>query len=375
MFHVKHILDIISSISRKGIFVGLFGSRKKFKNNPVAPVNESKSQVLSKEEKQTTFDEINEHAEVIEREVDTTEADNSESSNENQIAENAEETTKSEEVSEDDVVTAQYVPFTQKPPVTHSIGQTKILAIINQKGGVGKSTTAVNLSAALGAMNKEVLLVDLDPQGNATSGYGIDKRELDGCVYDALLGETPVEEVILACVGKGVDVLPSTINLAGAEVELVNEMARENRLKSALGSLRGRYDYILIDCPPSLGLLTINALVAADKLLVPIQCEFYALEGVTKLLDSMNRVKKMLNPSLDIFGIVMTMYDSRTNLSNQVVNEVRSFFGKTVFETMIPRTVKLSEAPSYGQPIIEYAPDNKGTEAYNELAREVIARG
>ena len=375
MFHVKHILDIISSISRKGIFVGLFGSRKKFKNNPVAPVNESKSQVLSKEEKQTTFDEINEHAEVIEREVDTTEADNSESRNENQIAENAEETTKSEEVSEDDVVTAQYVPFTQKPPVTHSIGQTKILAIINQKGGVGKSTTAVNLAAALGAMNKEVLLVDLDPQGNATSGYGIDKRELDGCVYDALLGETPVEEVILACVGKGVDVLPSTINLAGAEVELVNEMARENRLKSALGSLRGRYDYILIDCPPSLGLLTINALVAADKLLVPIQCEFYALEGVTKLLDSMNRVKKMLNPSLDIFGIVMTMYDSRTNLSNQVVNEVRSFFGKTVFETMIPRTVKLSEAPSYGQPIIEYAPDNKGTEAYNELAREVIARG
>ena len=375
MFHVKHILDIISSISRKGIFVGLFGSRKKFKNNPVAPVNESKSQVLSKEEKQTTFDEINEHAEVIEREVDTTEADISESSNENQIAENTEETTKSEEVSEDDVVTAQYVPFTQKPPVTHSIGQTKILAIINQKGGVGKSTTAVNLAAALGAMNKEVLLVDLDPQGNATSGCGIDKRELDGCVYDALLGETPVEEVILACVGKGVDVLPSTINLAGAEVELVNEMARENRLKSALGSLRGRYDYILIDCPPSLGLLTINALVAADKLLVPIQCEFYALEGVTKLLDSMNRVKKMLNPSLDIFGIVMTMYDSRTNLSNQVVNEVRSFFGKTVFETMIPRTVKLSEAPSYGQPIIEYAPDNKGTEAYNELAREVIARG
>ena len=375
MFHVKHILDIISSISRKGIFVGLFGSRKKFKNNPVAPVNESKSQVLSKEEKQTTFDEINEHAEVIEREVDTTEADISESSNENQIAENTEETTKSEEVSENDVVTAQYVPFTQKPPVTHSIGQTKILAIINQKGGVGKSTTAVNLAAALGAMNKEVLLVDLDPQGNATSGYGIDKRELDGCVYDALLGETPVEEVILACVGKGVDVLPSTINLAGAEVELVNEMARENRLKSALGSLRGRYDYILIDCPPSLGLLTINALVAADKLLVPIQCEFYALEGVTKLLDSMNRVKKMLNPSLDIFGIVMTMYDSRTNLSNQVVNEVRSFFGKTVFETMIPRTVKLSEAPSYGQPIIEYAPDNKGTEAYNELAREVIARG
>lgn len=336
----------------------------------MASVNESKPQVLPEEEQPTPFDEINEHAEVIEREV---------SSPEELIdSDSQEKSDKAEELnepSEDEVESAHYVPFNQKPPVTHSIGQTKILAIINQKGGVGKSTTAVNLAAALGALNKEVLLVDLDPQGNATSGYGIDKRALDGCVYDALLGETPVEDVILACVGKGVDVLPSTINLAGAEVELVNEMARENRLKGALGGLRGRYDYILIDCPPSLGLLTINALVAADKLLVPIQCEFYALEGVTKLLDSMNRVKKMLNPSLDIFGIVMTMYDSRTNLSNQVVNEVRSFFGKTVFETMIPRTVKLSEAPSYGQPILEYAPDNKGSEAYNDLAREVIARG
>lgn len=350
--------------------MGLFGSRRKNKNVPVASVNESKPQVLPEEEQPTPFDEINEHAEVIEREV---------SSPEELIdSDSQEKSDKAEELnepSEDEVESAHYVPFNQKPPVTHSIGQTKILAIINQKGGVGKSTTAVNLAAALGALNKEVLLVDLDPQGNATSGYGIDKRALDGCVYDALLGETPAEDVILACVGKGVDVLPSTINLAGAEVELVNEMARENRLKGALGGLRGRYDYILIDCPPSLGLLTINALVAADKLLVPIQCEFYALEGVTKLLDSMNRVKKMLNPSLDIFGIVMTMYDSRTNLSNQVVNEVRSFFGKTVFETMIPRTVKLSEAPSYGQPILEYAPDNKGSEAYNDLAREVIARG
>lgn len=219
------------------------------------------------------------------------------------------------------------------------------------------------------------MLVDLDPQGNATSGYGIDKRDIGQCVYNVLLGETPVEDVILAKVGKGVDVLPSTISLAGAEVELVNEMARENRLKNALGSLRGRYDYILIDCPPSLGLLTINALVAADKLLIPIQCEFYALEGVTKLLDSMKRVKSVLNPSLDIYGIVLTMYDSRTNLSKQVVDEVRSFFGDTVFKTLIPRTVKLSEAPSYGQPIIEYAPENKGTEAYNELAQEVIQRG
>ena len=265
--------------------------------------------------------------------------------------------------------------YKDKAPVRHVVGQTKIIAIINQKGGVGKSTTAINLGAALGEMGKQVLLVDLDPQGNATSGYGIDKRDIGQCVYNVLLGETPVEDVILANVGKGVDVLPSTISLAGAEVELVNEMARENRLKNALGSLRGRYDYILIDCPPSLGLLTINALVAADKLLIPIQCEFYALEGVTKLLDSMKRVKSVLNPSLDIYGIVLTMYDSRTNLSKQVVDEVRSFFGDTVFKTLIPRTVKLSEAPSYGQPIIEYAPENKGTEAYNELAQEVIQRG
>ena len=283
--------------------------------------------------------------------------------------------TGSEQEEEQDLATESYIPFKEKPPVTHSIGQTKILAIINQKGGVGKSTTAVNLSAALGAAGKEVLLVDLDPQGNATSGYGVDKRDIDECVYNVLLGETPVEDVILAHVAQGVDLLPSTISLAGAEVELVNEMARENRLKSALGSLRGLYDFILIDCPPSLGLLTINALVAADKLLVPIQCEFYALEGVTKLLDSMKRVKSMLNPSLDIYGIVLTMYDSRTNLAKQVVDEVRGYFGSSVFDTVIPRSVKLSEAPSYGQPIISYAPDNKGAQSYTQLAQEVISRG
>ena len=345
--------------------MGLFGSRKKNKNTPVASVSEQKTEV-QEQSQSSSFDEVNERAQIIEREVAPKEEDT--------VVE-PEVTEEVEEPEEEGIVPSQYVSYSEKPAVTHSIGQTKILAIINQKGGVGKSTTAVNLAAALGAMNKEVLLVDLDPQGNATSGYGIDKRALDGCVYDVLLGETPVEDVILACVGKGVDVLPSTINLAGAEVELVNEMARENRLKSALGSLRGRYDFILIDCPPSLGLLTINALVAADKLLVPIQCEFYALEGVTKLLDSMKRVKNMLNPSLDIYGIVLTMYDSRTNLSNQVVSEVQSFFGDTVFDTLIPRTVKLSEAPSYGQPILDYAPENKGAEAYNDLAREVIARG
>lgn len=316
------------------------------------------------------FEEINETAQVIERDVAV-----SASPYEEPAMPAGQGSVVVEEIDEEFDKGPSYVPFREKGPVSHIIGQTKILAIINQKGGVGKSTTAVNLAAALGAAGKEVLLVDLDPQGNATSGYGIDKRDIGQCVYNVLLGETPVEDVILANVGKGVDVLPSTISLAGAEVELVNEMARENRLKNALGSLRGRYDYILIDCPPSLGLLTINALVAADKLLIPIQCEFYALEGVTKLLDSMKRVKSVLNPSLDIYGIVLTMYDSRTNLSKQVVDEVRSFFGDTVFKTLIPRTVKLSEAPSYGQPIIEYAPENKGTEAYNELAQEVIQRG
>lgn len=266
-------------------------------------------------------------------------------------------------------------PFADKKPVTHVIGQTKILGIINQKGGVGKSTTAVNLAAALGSAGKQVLLVDLDPQGNATSGLGIDKGEITRCIYDLLLNDTPLHEVIIPDVALGLDLIPATINLAGAEVELVSEMARENRLKDTLGSLRGKYDYILIDCPPSLGLLTVNALVASDKLIIPIQCEFYALEGVTKLLDSMKRVKSRLNPSLDIFGILLTMYDGRTMLARQVAKEVRSFFGKQVFETIIPRTVKLSEAPSYGLPITEYDPHGRGAESYTALAKEVINRG
>lgn len=265
--------------------------------------------------------------------------------------------------------------YAEKKPVTHVIGQTKIVAIINQKGGVGKSTTAINLAAALGEMNKEVLLVDLDPQGNATSGLGIDKGQIPRCVYDVLLNDVPVEDVIIPDVCEGLDIIPATINLAGAEVELVSEMARENRLKDAVGSLRGKYDYILIDCPPSLGLLTVNALVAADKLIIPIQCEFYALEGVTKLLDSMKRVKTRLNPSLDIYGILLTMYDGRTTLSKQVVREVRNYFGKEVFETVIPRTVKLSEAPSYGMPITQYDPTGKGAQSYVKLAKEVISRG
>lgn len=265
--------------------------------------------------------------------------------------------------------------YEEKKPVTHVIGQTKIIAIINQKGGVGKSTTALNLAAALGEMKKQVLLVDLDPQGNATSGLGVEKGKIDRCIYDVLLDDVPIEKIIIPDVFEGLDLAPATINLAGAEVELVSEMARENRLKDAVGSLRGKYDYIFVDCPPSLGLLTVNALVAADKLLIPIQCEFYALEGVTKLLDSMKRVKTRLNPTLDIYGVLLTMYDGRTTLAKQVASEVRSYFGKLVFETMIPRTVKLSEAPSYGLPITQYDPSGKGAQSYIELAKEVIARG
>lgn len=268
----------------------------------------------------------------------------------------------------------QIKSYKDKKPVKHVIGQTKIIAIINQKGGVGKSTTAINLAASLGELGKQVLLVDLDPQGNSSSGLGIEKSLVDYCVYDVLLSDIPIENVIIPDICPDVDIVPATINLAGAEVELVSEMSRENRLKDSLGPIRGKYDYVLIDCPPSLGLLTINALVAADKLLIPIQCEFYALEGVTKLLESMKRVKSRLNPTLDIYGVLLTMYNN-TTLSKQVADEVKNYFGKLVFNSFIPRNVKLSEAPSFGQPITEYDPRGKGAIAYMELAKEVINRG
>ena len=276
---------------------------------------------------------------------------------------------------EDQSRTVPVKTYAEKKAVTHVVGQTKVIAIINQKGGVGKSTTAINLSAALGEMGKKVLLIDLDPQGNSSSGLGVEKNRVSRCIYDALLNDIPLTDIIIPDVSKGLDVVPATINLAGAEVELVSEMARENRLKDAIGPMRGRYDYVFIDCPPSLGLLTINALVAADKLLIPIQCEFYALEGVTKLLDSMKRVKSRLNPSLDIYGVLLTMSDNRTTLSRQVSDEVRRYFGKIVFETSIPRTVKLSEAPSFGQPITQYDPTGKGAQSDIDLAKEVISRG
>lgn len=270
--------------------------------------------------------------------------------------------------------------YKDKLPVTHVVGQTTIVAIINQKGGVGKSTTAINLGAALGEMGKQVLIVDLDPQGNSTSGVGIDKGMIETDVYDILITAKtpeaiPLEEAIIPDVCYGLDVVPATIDLAAAELDLVTQLARESRLQSALGAVRGKYDYIFIDCPPSLGLLTVNALVAADKVITPIQCEFYALEGVTQLLETMNRVKNALNPSLEVLGILMTMYDSRTKLSNQVVEEVRKHFGSRVFETVIPRSTKVSEAPSYGIPITQYDVGGKGALAYIALAKEVIDRG
>jgi chromosome partitioning protein len=253
-------------------------------------------------------------------------------------------------------------------------GAPPIFAVVNQKGGVGKSTTSVNLSASLAELGLKILLIDLDPQGNATSGFGLNKNERELCIYNALLGETPLSEIIEPVAVEGVFVVPSTIQLAGAEIELVSAMSRENRLKQVLDPVAGDFDAVMIDCPPSLGLLTINALTASNSLIIPIQCEYYALEGLSKLLDSIRLVKTHLNPNLEIFGVVMTMYDSRTKLSNQVVEEVADFFPTIVFKTLIPRSVRLSEAPSFGQPISLYDPSGKGAIAYRELAKEVIER-
>jgi chromosome partitioning protein len=251
----------------------------------------------------------------------------------------------------------------------------KVIAIINQKGGVGKSTTAVNLAAALGEDKKKVLLIDFDPQGNATSGYGVDKDELEYDVYDAVMNDYPFDALIQQTCIPNVFLVPSTIQLAGAEIELVSVMARESILKGLIEDVKDQFDYVFIDCPPSLGLLTINALVAADSLLIPIQCEYYALEGVTKILESMKMVKNRLNRNLELFGVVMTMYDSRTALSRQVVDEVGKYFGNKMFKTVIPRNVKIAEAPSHGLPIIKYARVSKGSLAYMKLAKEVVRRG
>ena len=251
----------------------------------------------------------------------------------------------------------------------------KVLAITNQKGGVGKTTTCVNLGACLAKAGKKTLVIDIDPQGNTTSGLGIARQRLRKCIYHVLIDGLPVEAVIQPTEIANLEVVPATIQLAGAEIELVPALSRETKLKDALSSLLPFYDYLLIDCPPSLGLITLNALTASDGVLVPVQCEYYALEGLGQLLNTVQLVQRHLNPGLEIFGALLTMFDSRTNLSQQVVEEVQNYFKGKVFETIIPRNVRLSEAPSFGQPIIIYDPKSKGAEVYTELAKEVIARG
>lgn len=250
----------------------------------------------------------------------------------------------------------------------------KIIAIVNQKGGVAKTTTAINLSAAIAQRGHHTLLADLDPQGNATSGLGIDRRQIEHCVYDLLINDAPLEAVLLHTDYQQLDLIPATIQLAGAEVELVSAISRENRLRQILRPQKERYDYIFIDCPPSLGLLTINALSAADRALLPLQCEYYALEGVTQLLNTYEMIRKNLNPDLEIEGVLLTMFDARTNLSSQVADEARNYFGRKVYDTQISRSVRLSEAPSHGLPGIIYDPKSRGAVEYQALADEFLTR-
>ncbi|MBQ9862073.1 MAG: ParA family protein [Clostridia bacterium] len=250
----------------------------------------------------------------------------------------------------------------------------KVVAVVNQKGGVGKTTTTVNLTSAVGALGKRCLLVDLDPQGNATSGVGVDKRQEMVSTYELLIGQDEPQSAVRKTPYQNVDVLPSSMQLAGAEIEMVEISRRENRLKAVLAELREQYDYIFIDCPPSLGLLTLNALCAADTLLVPIQCEYYALEGLSQLMATVRQVKRLYNPMLDLEGVLLTMYDGRLNLTQQVVAEVKRFFPRKVFATPIPRSVRLSEAPSFGKPINYYDKNSKGAKAYDALAQEFIMK-
>ncbi|GGI66412.1 MULTISPECIES: ParA family protein [Enterococcus] len=250
----------------------------------------------------------------------------------------------------------------------------RIISVANQKGGVGKTTTTVNLGSSLAFMGKKILLVDIDAQGNATSGMGIRKPDVTQDIYDVLVNEVPIQDAIVPSSREGLDIVPATLQLAGAEIELTSMMARESRLKLALNEVKDQYDYILIDCPPSLGHLTINAFTASDSILIPVQCEYYALEGLSQLLNTVRLVQKHFNPELEIEGVLLTMYDARTNLGAEVVEEVRRYFQEKVYETIIPRNVRLSEAPSHGMSIIDYDIRSKGAEVYQALAKEVLAR-
>lgn len=251
----------------------------------------------------------------------------------------------------------------------------RVIVIANQKGGVGKTTTAVNLSACIAASERRVLLIDIDPQGNATSGFGVDKGSLEKTVYDVILGGCGLQDVIMSTLIESLELAPSNMDLIGAEVELIDTPSREFRLKEALDPVRGGYEYVFIDCPPSLSLLTVNGLVAADSVLIPLQCEYYALEGISQLLDTIGLVRSRLNPRLEIEGVLLTMYDRRTNLSRQVMEDVRNHFGNNTYRTMIPRNVSLGEAPSFGLPIIFHNIRSRGAESYLALAEEVIANG
>jgi chromosome partitioning protein len=251
---------------------------------------------------------------------------------------------------------------------------TRILAVANQKGGVGKTTTAVNLGTGLAAVGRSVLIIDLDPQANATTGFGIRPDPESYNSYDLLLGQAPVEDIAVPTAVPGLHIVPTSVHLSGAEVELVGEQGREYRLANALKAQLGAYEFVLIDCPPALGLLTLNALVAADAVLVPLQCEYYALEGISHLVRTIERVKNAFNPRLDIQGVVLTMYDKRNNLCDMVAEDVRAYFGEKVYDTMIPRNVRVSEAPSHGKPVLLYDLSSSGAQAYAQLAKEMIKR-
>lgn len=250
----------------------------------------------------------------------------------------------------------------------------KVIAIVNQKGGVGKTTTSVNLAATIGSYGYKTLLVDVDPQGNATSGLGVNKREVKASTYDMIVGESKAEEILINTPFKCLDLLPSDMNLAGAELELVDMKNRDSRIKNALAPLKEKYEFIVIDCPPSLGLLTVNVLCAADSVIVPIQCEYYALEGLSQLMNTIRQVKRLYNPLIDLEGVLLTMYDGRLNLTQQVVSEVKRFFPQKVYATVIPRNVRLSEAPSFGQPVLYYDKSSKGSLAYIDFTKEFLKK-